>query len=371
MKGKIHGGRRVRKRACAGAPSIKTPAKGHRAYRNPAWHGLLLACVFLFGCSPQYRGNLDLSMENRIFWPGPPEKPKIGYLWSLSSLAQEGKSALDVLAGSDSHDLKTVPYLMRPMSIYQRGERLYIADPGAARVTVVNLSSMEVFHMGVSGQGELAFPVSVVADREGYVYVSDSTIRKVLKYDRSGSFVAAIFSDGRPVGLAYDDGSDTLYVSDASRHTIHALDRNGSVRFTIGSRGAEEGEFNYPTYLWVDGEGRLYVSDTLNSRIQVFDSHGRFLSTFGVRGDAYQELAGPKGVAVDASGNIFVVDSKQGMVKIFNGSGRLLLFFGDEGTGYGKFNLPNGIFIAGNTLYVADTYNMRVQAFQFIEKSGD
>jgi sugar lactone lactonase YvrE len=325
---------------------------------------------FILACAPQYRANLDLSMENMILWPGPPEKPRIRYLWSLNSLMPEGSSVLDILAGEyEFFDIKSAPMLLKPMYVYKRADILYIADAGAARVTVINLKTMEVFHVGIDGKGELTFPVCVVSDRDGNIYVSDSTLQKVYKYDPKGNFIRSILSEGsRPVGLAYDNNSDTLYIADTRNHTVHAVDRDGAARFIIGRRGDGDGEFNYPTYLWVDSEGRLYVSDTLNSRIQIFDAGGKFVFKFGMRGDTYQELSSPKGVAVDTHGDIYVVDSRQDMVKIYNRDGRLLLFFGDGGIEYGKFNLPNGMFIdKDNTLYVADTYNMRIQTFQLIE----
>ena len=59
------------------------------------------------------------------------------------------------------------------------------------------------------------------------------------------------------------------------------------------------------------------------------------------------------------------------MVKIFDRDGNLLLFFGEEGMDYGQFWLPSGIFIDNkNTIFVADTYNGRVQAFSLIREPG-
>jgi DNA-binding beta-propeller fold protein YncE len=256
------------------------------------------------------------------------------------------------------------------MYVYKRGDALYIADSGAQRVTVVNLSTKELFSVGGGGDGDLSLPVCVVTDRDGNIYVSDSGSRKVNKYDPGGRFIKSISREGlRPVGLAYDERSDTLYITNTANHSVLATDREGSVKFVIGERGEENGEFNFPTYLWVDSNGQLYVADTMNARIQIFDGGGKFLSKFGTRGGSYNELAGPKGVATDTHGNVYVVDSNQAIIKIFTRDGKLLLFFGDEGTEHGKFNLPNGIFIdRNNVIYVADTYNRRVQAFQLIEE---
>ncbi len=331
----------------------------------------LAALLIMVGCATEQRAHFDTSMENKIIWPGPPEKPRIRYLWSFTSLLPEGSSVLDVLTGKyEFFEAREAPILLKPMYVYQRGDDLYIADSGAQRVTVVNLKTNDFFHVGTSGDGSLADPVCVVTDRDGNIYVSDSAAKKIFKYDPQGNFIKSISREGmRPVGLAYDEKSDTLFIVDTDNHDVIAADRDGNKKFIIGKRGEGDGEFNFPTYCWADNNGRLYVSDTMNARIEVFDTSGKFLFKFGSRGGSYNEFARPKGVATDTHGNIYVVDSEQGMIKIFNKDGRLLLFFGEEGKAYGKFTLPNGIFINhNNVIYVADTYNMRVQAFQLIEE---
>ena len=66
------------------------------------------------------------------------------------------------------------------------------------------------------------------------------------------------------------------------------------------------------------------------------------------------------------------MDSIKDVVKIFSRDGALLLFFGSQGRAYGEFWLPSGIFIDNNDyIYVADTYNGRVQVFKYLGKRKD
>ena len=52
---------------------------------------------------------------------------------------------------------------------------------------------------------------------------------------------------------------------------------------------------------------------------------------------------------------------------MFDGQGRLLMTFGGEGSGPGQFWLPTGIAISGDDrIWVADSYNRRVQVFQYL-----
>jgi hypothetical protein len=49
--------------------------------------------------------------------------------------------------------------------------------------------------------------------------------------------------------------------------------------------------------------------------------------------------------------------------------GKLLYYFGTRGEEPGAFNLPSGMFIGRNdSVYIADSYNSRVQEFQYYGK---
>ena len=132
----------------------------------------------------------------------------------------------------------------------------------------------------------------------------------------------------------------------------------------LGQRGAGPGEFNFPTYLWWGNDARLYVSDALNFRIQMFDGDGRVVGQFGRLGDGSGDAARQKGVATDSLGHVYVVDSLFHAFQIFDAKGDFLLGVGNRGGDPGEFWLPTGIFIDQDLIYVADSYNSRIQVFQ-------
>ena len=136
---------------------------------------------------------------------------------------------------------------------------------------------------------------------------------------------------------------------------------------TIGRRGGEPGEFNFPTNVFVDKEGHLFVADTLNFRIQSFNPDASLLNVFGTLGDTPGSLNRPKGVGVDGEGHVYVADSSFNNFQIFDQTGQLLLFVGSVGSGPGEFLLPAGLFIDGKSrIYVVDQGNARVQVFQYL-----
>ena len=70
---------------------------------------------------------------------------------------------------------------------------------------------------------------------------------------------------------------------------------------------------------------------------------------------------------MDSFGHVYVVDALFDNIQIFNPDGQLLMHFGAAGQQPGEFWLPGGVAIGrNNRIYVADTYNRRVQVFQYV-----
>jgi sugar lactone lactonase YvrE len=338
------------------------------------WYDLLIGAMVLVSCAPVYRGQMDTSYSGAILWPGAPEKPRVRYLWSLHNLAAEGgkeRDLLDVVSGrtrEDVSDPQTSYTLQRPQGIYVDERRYYIADPGAARVTVVDRETMDVLQITEAGGESLQYPISVVSGPDGRIYVSDPDMGKVLIYSKDGKYLSSFEGEiERPTGMAIDKQRGIVYVVNTLGHNVCKYSLDGKRTGCFGRRGEGDGEFNFPSYAFVDEKGSVYITDFLNFRIQIFSPEGRFEGKIGILGDSYDSLDKPKGVAVDREGHIYIVDAGRDMVKIFSRDGRLLLFFGETGHKYGDFYLPTGLFIDDkDVVYVADTVNARIQAFQFL-----
>jgi DNA-binding beta-propeller fold protein YncE len=213
--------------------------------------------------------------------------------------------------------------------------------------------------------------VGVAVDQHGIVFVGDATLKRVLAFAPDGSLAMAIGRDGEfdtPAGLTIDRTRGLLYVVDSSRHQILAYSTtDGAHVRTIGRRGSDNGQFNFPTNAAVDRQGALYVADTLNFRVQVFDANGTFVRMFGEPGDSRGSFNRPKGIAVDSEGHIYVADTAFNNFQIFDAEGRLLLDLGRGGPDAGQFLLPAGLYIDDlDRIFVADQGNSRVQVFQYV-----
>ena len=134
-------------------------------------------------------------------------------------------------------------------------------------------------------------------------------------------------------------------------------------------------DLSYIADMMTDESGSLYIADTGNNRIQKFDSSGNYLfsvgagyngvpGTPGMSGSGNGQCNRPYSVSVDNSGNIYVADTFNNRVQKFDSSGNYLFQFGKPGSGNGQFNQPQGVTVdSGGNIYVADAGNSRIQKF--------
>jgi DNA-binding beta-propeller fold protein YncE len=331
-----------------------------------------LTCVttlLIGGCAAN--PNHDTTARVSIFWPAPPAPARIEYVRSFSRPADLGigrgfwQWLSDVFTGRQEFRL------IRPMAIVVSADNvIYVADPGAGGVHRFDQKAGE-YHL-ISRADERILP-SVVGLAQGpgeSVYVVDSELAQLFQIRAGAEIATPLFPQlklAQPTGIAYDASTQRLYIADTAKHHIVVLSATGEVIKTFGQRGHGDGEFNFPTYLWLDAKHRLFVTDSLNFRIQIFDQDGNYLGKFGQHGDGSGNLSRPKGVAVDGSGHVYVVDALFHAIQLFDEQGNLLLSVGQRGASLGEFYLPTGIFIANNSeIYIADSHNQRVQILRYM-----
>jgi len=304
-------------------------------------------------------------------WPAPPAAARIEFVRMFSSAEDLGISRTFFEKIADFLFGATPSRMARPMAVVAGKGVLHVADPGVGGVHRFDTRQGRYTLVKGPKGNALPSPVGLARNAVGDVYVADSALGAVFVI-RPGAGEAvplALRADlKQPTGLAV--GADgRIYVVDTAAHCVDVFDSEGRLLAVIGKRGTGEGEFNFPTHIAVTPQGRVYVNDSLNFRIQVFDAQGRFVSSFGRHGDAAGDASRQKGVAVDSHGHIYVVDALLHAFQIFDEGGRLLLPVGERGHQPGEFWLPTGMYIDNadrDTIYIADSYNRRVQVLRYI-----
>ncbi len=348
-------------------------ARTQRSMAAPRRRGsLLLLCMgiaLLAACgqAPVAPREAPPAPESLV-WPRPPAPARIRFVKSVETPADWGLSGGTFQRFMDKLTGQTPFRFVRPTSVAARGTALYVADPGAQALVILDPAESHERKITRVGQDNLVSPVALALGPPNKLFLVDSALRKIFVIDGKGELLATIGGEGRlarPAGVAYDAASDRLYVSDAAAHRIFVFAADGRLVESFGSNGNGPGEFNFPTHLALTRNGNLIVTDTLNYRVQIVRRNGDPLASFGHVGDGSGNFASPKGVGTDSEGNFYVVDALFDAVQIFGPDGTLLLGFGERGTRAGRFWLPNGLFIdPQDTIYVADSYNQRISVFE-------
>jgi sugar lactone lactonase YvrE len=308
-----------------------------------------------------------------VCWPPAPMPARVQYVGQLRTSddlqapPKPFQLFANLLAGRRPPEKLLGP---RAILALPESELVWIADPGGRclhRFDLRNRTYTKVLRMGAA---PLLCPVGMCRGPDDSIYLCDSeaaAIYRVAAADGAWRESLPLPEDVlRPVALHYDAQADELFVVDASAHDIKVLDRDGRLRRTLGRRGQELGEFNFPCDLVKSGE-LLWVADTGNHRIQALTLAGVAVFTFGQAGDTPGDLAFPKSIAADSDGHLYVVDARFENIQIFDQRGQLLLVIGDEGSGPGEFWLPGGICIDRNDrIWLCDVYNHRVQVFDYL-----
>ena len=323
---------------------------------------LVVVLSYATGCG-------STSQQIDMFWPAPPEQPRIKFVEILHDENYFPKSTWQKIVGSFlGADLSK--RLVKPYGVVADATgTTYVTDTGLGAVVVFDKQQQKIRTIGDSGQGRLAGPSGITASNT-LIYVSDSKQRRVYAFTLAGDLRLIFGSDTlfvTPAGISIDDQHKKLYVVDSGKHCIHVFTVEGVYLFSFGSRGSGDGMFNYPTNICVKN-GKIYVMDTMNFRVQIFDMNGVFLSKFGSVGNRPGLFARPKGIGVDSDGHIYVSDAGFDNFQIFNEKGEILMFVGNAGLQPGEFGLPAGLFVDKNDMvYVVEQSNSRVQVFKYLK----
>ncbi len=304
--------------------------------------------------------------KEKLVWPQAPDEAKIeyqGFITKSSDLGIEKgffSKVYDFIFGEED------AILSAPFGIYADQNRIYTTDISTKEVYVFDKAENDVIIIRGSDDERFFYPIDVISDKNGNIYVSDSVRAKVFVFDNDGDFKFTIAPKKlqRCVGLAIG-ANNNLYIVDALSDQIHVTTLEGKYIQSIGKIGSANGEFNKPTFIDAPKDGKIYVTDSMNHRIQVFSEDGDFLLSFGRLGQNIGDFGSPRGISLDSEGNIYVTDTMFNNIQIFNQHGELLLVLGGYGSRAGEFALPEDIVILKDgTIYISDTNNRRIQVLK-------
>jgi peptidylamidoglycolate lyase len=203
--------------------------------------------------------------------------------------------------------------------------------------------------------GYYAAPHSLIYDRDGSMWTTDSTGNVVTKYDSNGKVILTLGKKGQagdnasqdlfnqPNAVAIAPNGD-IYVSDGyvNSRVVHFNKDGKFIRIIGGTKGAEPGQLQLPHGVVLDSQGRIIVADSDNKRVAVFDKNGKFVENW--------PYASRGGMVITADDTLYVSDVNNGGIAILK-NGKLLDTIG----GLGR---PHGISLdKDGTIYASDSTN--------------
>ena len=267
---------------------------------------------------------------------------------------------------------------------------------------------------GPATSASLSFPIGVVVDASGSLYVGDIGSHRIRKVSPDG-MISTVAGNGNRTGSIDGEGGDpaddlgdggpatsaslnfprgvavdaagSIYIAEAFNHRIRKVNGSGMITTVAGNgnRGfsgdegpATSATLNSPRNVAVDSSGNLYIADTLNSRIRKVSVGGIITTVAGggvVLGDGGPATSAllilPEGVAVDMAGNLYISDVGDTGIRKVNTGGiittaagsRLFKFAGDDGpaTSASLNSTRNVAIDSGGNLYIADFGNSRIR----------
>ena len=211
------------------------------------------------------------------------------------------------------------------------------------------------------------FPIAKPINAELHgsrLYICDTVFNRVLVYDLVSGATSALVGDSgsgkisQPNNLCFD-AAGNLYVADKVRQAILIYGPDGQFLRAWGRPGQMA-----PVDVKAGAE-YLYVCDIMNHAIEMWDLEtGEPRRTIGGKGSADGQFSNPTNLALDDQGNLYVADSFNFRVQKFSAEGEYLASFGSHGNGWGQFALPKGLDVDGHgRIYVADARFCNVQVF--------
>ncbi|GFE62106.1 hypothetical protein [Geobacter sp. AOG2] len=314
---------------------------------------MLLAACFLMGLVSGCAGNKGVVSGEPVFFPPPPDDPRIQYLTGISDSSDitglQSNFSL-VLTGGEKADV--IRGVGKAFGITTHKGKIYIAATTSGQVIVIDIANKTFEYLkGAIGPGALKKPVSVALDDDDNIYVADTGRKEIVVYNAAGNFVKSFGKESEKSKLVGIVASGpNLYAIDNRANEIKVFDRKTRELVTTFGKSEDANAMSLPSYIAADADGNLYTTNIGSGKILKYDRDGHLLSAFGKFGDSFGEFARPRGIAVDGSGLIYVVDAGHQNVQIFNKEGRILTFFGNPGLPAGSLNLPAGIAVTKDNL---------------------
>ena len=254
-------------------------------------------------------------------------------------------------------------------------DNIYILDKGHQMIFIYNKDFIPIDKIN-SSKG-LISPVCFCVNKDGFIFVSMLSGKEhkgglISVFNSLGRLTRKIYFEDFPQAenfIAKDiaiDEKGNFYLAGGVGFPLIILDKNGKFLSSIYPSEQQMGKIvrtDVTAVALTDDE--IYLLSEGMGRIYVFGKEGKFIRKFARKGGSTGKLSRPRGLTIDKKANlVYIIDYMRHTLSIYNIDGKFITEYGGFGSRPGWFNYPNGICLnEDGRLFIADTFNQRVQAF--------
>ncbi|MCK4717564.1 MAG: 6-bladed beta-propeller, partial [Thermoplasmata archaeon] len=278
-------------------------------------------------------------------------------------------------------------YLNNPGNVAVTSQMILVADYENHRVQIFDPEGNYQQTIGASthvGTEHTDFnqPRDVAVGDDGRIYVADRNNHRIQIFDENYTYIQTLGTSGKsgdqhthfnqPKDI--DIGADRIAVADRLNNRIQFFDLDGNYLNTLKGEGNDP--FTEPCGVKIDDENqRIYVADTYAENVRVYSFDLTHLHTIVGADPNYTEGGVPTGnitffhpydVEIGPNGLVYILDTNHQCIQVFHpGNYSYSHTIGGsvwDGTKWnGDLKWACGFDIVGNSIYIADTYNHRLQ----------
>lgn len=241
--------------------------------------------------------------------------------------------------------------------------RVFIPDTHYHRVMIYDPAGMSPPEGLNQGRGTLLGSFGSYGEAEGqFIYLTDVAVLPT--------------PDGRGIARLYVSeygGNDRISAFRPTPGQAPGMETEFQFEFAFGRFGSGDApdpvEFNRPQSIEIDPEtGELVATDACNHRIGVFTPEGRLVRWIGGRARAGREvgqMSYPYGLVLLGDRTAMVAEFGSNRVQRFDlVTGESLGVYGEAGRHAGQLASPWAVCLEGERVFVLDSGNNRLQAFE-------
>jgi hypothetical protein len=161
------------------------------------------------------------------------------------------------------------------------------------------------------------------------------------------------------------DSLGNIYVLDSKMSRVVKYDRDGKFTFRFGEKGVGPGEFEDPRAIALDTSGRIYVLDF--GKVIIFDEGGSLVKSFNF------DFMGID-IALNDKGNILILGARdKQLFHLYDREGKYLYSFGElvdspeefsRIRGASLFRTPLRLWAIRNKIFVMNPYKYEIRVYE-------